>query len=161
MLLLAILFASACNEPQPNLAEEEPVDTLGEVPDTLVAEPAPKACEVVSTDELERIVGFDLKPGRTTNDYLGVSQCQWDRAAGDEGGLSITVRDRSDLNVYKAVPGSAPVSGIGDEAVWAETLNQLAFRQGERVMSVSLLFEPKSRALAEQIARIAAPRLEN
>jgi len=156
-----LLLAAACNQPQSNLAEEEPSDSVNAVPDTLVATPGPKACEIVSTEELERIVGFDLEDGRTTNDYLGVSQCRWDRENGDEGGVSVTVRERGDMEIYRAVPGSTPVTGIGDEAVWSESLNQLAFRRRERVMSVSLLFKPANRAMAEQIARIAAPRLEN
>lgn len=160
MILGAVLFAAACNETNPNLAEEKPVDTIGQPPDTLVASPGPKACEVVGTDELQQITGLTLKAGRTMNDYLGVSQCQWDRQNGDQGGVSITVRERGDMSIYKAVPGSTPVTGIGDEAVWAESLNQLAVRVGERVLSVSLLFPPPNRDMAEQIAREAIPRLE-
>ena len=109
----------------------------------------PKACDLVSAAELSRVTALELEEGRLTNDYGGVSQCRWSRAGGTDNGVAISLREQGDMAIYTSVPGSAPVQGLGDEAVWNQTTKQLAVRSGQRIASVTFLY-PEGR---EQQAR--------
>ena len=118
------------------------------------------ACDLVTAGMLTSIVGETFRAGRTTNDYMGVSQCKWDRVSGD-GDVTVSLHRKGNFENYARVPGATPVSGLGDEAVWNEETRQLAVRSGEAVMSVSFLFEPVEREWAEEIARASVDVLTN
>jgi hypothetical protein len=152
-----VLWACSSGDEQPAPEAAPDASTSAEV--TPVTSSGVKACDVISTEDLERIIGIELQPARTTNDYLGVSQCRWDRATGSEGGVSIALHEHGDIENYRRVPGSSPVAGVGDEAVWNANTNQLGFRKGEAVLSISFLFSPSRLEWARDIARLALMRV--
>ena len=119
-----------------------------------------KACDLATAESLTSIVGQEFRAGRTTNDYMGVSQCKWDRVSGD-GDVTVSLHLEGNFENYARVPGATTVSGLGDEAVWNAGTRQLAVRSGAAVMSVSFLFEPAEREWAEAIARAGVEALAN
>ena len=123
------------------------------------ADTAIKACDVIREDELEGILALDLDAGRTTNDYAGDSKCQWDLSGNAQRGVSISLRQLDDLELYRSVPGSADAPGLGEAAVWNATYGQLAVLQEGRVVSIALLVDDPEREHAERIARIALERI--
>jgi hypothetical protein len=162
--LSAVVVLWACS----SASDERPAPEANAARDSSTsAEAAPaasagvKACDLVNTPDLERIVGIELQPARTTNDYLGVSQCRWDRATGGEGGISIALHEHGDIENYRKVPGSSPVTGVGDEAVWNADTNQLGFRKDAAVISISFLFSPSRLQWAREIARLALLRVSD
>lgn len=118
-----------------------------------------KACDLITADELESILGSELEAGRTTNDYAGDSKCKWDLPGDAQRGVSIALRRLPDLSLYEKVPGSAPAAGLGDAAVWNATYGQLAVLEGERVISIALLVDEPQREHVERIARIGLAKL--
>lgn len=118
-----------------------------------------KACDLVSDAQLESILGLDLEPGRTTNDYAGDSKCEWDLPGDAQRGVTISLRVLDDLAIYRAVPGGIDAPDIGNEAIWNPTYGQLAVRQGGRVVSIALLIDAPRREHAEEIARLTLARL--
>jgi hypothetical protein len=105
---------------------------------TVVAPTGPKACDLVTADDLRRITGQTFAAGAVTNDYMGVSQCTFKLADGGDG-VVVSLHEHGKMENYTRVEGSTPVNRLGDEAVWNPESRQLAFRQGEAVVSVSML----------------------
>jgi hypothetical protein len=124
------------------------------VADTVAQAGGPKACDVVTTAELERITGLELEEGQLTNDYGGVSQCRWSRAGGSDNGVTVSVREQGDMTIYTSVPGAVTVRGMGDEAVWNPISHQLAFRIGPRIASLTFLYDEGRESQARDIATI-------
>ncbi|MGQ0561661.1 MAG: hypothetical protein ACT443_07290 [Gemmatimonadota bacterium] len=135
-------------------------------PDSVTAQAAAasdtgvKACDLVTVDEIRAATGLELKPGITTSDYMGVSQCRFDRPDGSRTGLMIALHGQGDIENYRRVPGSSEVAALGTAAVWNAQTNQLAVRSGDAVFSISFLFSPARQAWAEQLARDALEGLE-
>jgi len=157
MTIAAAMAAAACAESRP--AEEAAAEA-----DTVVAaasadSAALRACDLITEQQLEDILAVDLEPGRITNDHPADSQCRWDLPGDPQRGVSISLRQLADLELYERVPGSVAASGIGDAAVWNADYGQLAVLAGERVISVALLIAEPERAHAEHIARTALERL--
>lgn len=156
--LAAVALALACSEADaPRAAVHADSTAVGS--GAAVDSSAIKACDVVTEAELERIVGRELAPARTTNDYAGDSQCRWDLPGDAQRGVSISIHEHGDLENYRRVPGSEAAAGLGDAAVWNATYGQLALLDGERVLSVGLLYDDPQRAHAEEIARAALATL--
>ena len=131
--------------------------TVPTVPDSAQG---PKACDLMSVDDARRITGVELKRGETTTDYMGSSQCRFDRADGSRTGIMIALHTTGDIENYRRVPGSTEVTGLADAAVWNAQTSQLAVLSGKAVFSISFLFTPAQRAWAVDLARAALPRLE-
>ena len=150
--LLLLAAVAACGEAP---VRETAQDTLPAVP----AYVGPKACELLSADDLKQITGADFKPGVVEHDYAGDSQCRFDRAANDSVGVMVSLHAEGRLAPYSRVPGSVAVQGVGDSAVWNAGVRQLAVTHGPAVFSVSFLSEPARRAWAEDLARRAHGKL--
>src|SRR5687768_16133706 len=86
-----VLFACSASDERPAAEANAARDSSAPAEAAPAVSGGVKACDLVNTPDLERIVGITLQPARTTNDYLGVSQCRWDRATGSEGGISIAL----------------------------------------------------------------------
>ena len=156
--LSAIALAFACETAEAPSAETR-ADSADAASVAMVDSSALKACDVITETELERIVDRDLEAARTTNDYAGDSQCRWNLPGDAQRGISISIHEHGDLDNYRRVPGSEPAAGLGDAAVWNGTYGQLALLDGERVLSVGLLYDQPQRAHAEAIARTALATL--
>jgi hypothetical protein len=144
--------AMACGSDAANEAARVDDSAVVAVPDS--ASSGIKACEVVSTGDLARITGLQLEEGRLTNDYGGVSQCRWSRAGGTDNGVSVSVREQGDMEIYTSVPGAVPVRGLGDDAVWNPISHQMAVRVGPRIGSVTFLYDDGRESQAREIAAI-------
>jgi len=119
-----------------------------------------KACELLSVDDVTRITGVAFEAGVTTNDYAGDSQCRYGRPGKPEEGLMVTLHAHGDLAPYRGVPNSVAVDGLGDAAVWHDGNRQLAFSNGDAVISISFLAPPAKKQWAVQLARIALNKLK-
>ena len=151
---LLVVLASACGESDPA--------TEGVARDSVVAAHAdagPKACDVVSVAELEQALGLELGPGRMANDYAGDSKCEWDLPGDPQRGVRLSLRRLESLDIYRDVPGGINAPNVGEEAIWNAEYGQLAVRQGDRVVSLSLLVPEPQREVAEEIVRLALERL--
>jgi diadenosine tetraphosphate (Ap4A) HIT family hydrolase len=158
--VLAILLAvQACGgEPRP---AEEPAIGADTVATATVEAPArgPKACDLLTTADIASVTEVDVVAGKTVNDYMGVSQCRFDRADSTQA-IMVSLHEKGDIENYSKVPGATTVANIGDAAVWNPQTNQLAFKRGDAVASISFLFTPAEPAWARSLARLAVPRLE-
>ena len=160
LLCLLVVACADAADPDARVAADSAPPAV--VDDAAAAAPdsaALKACDLASESELEDILGLELEPARTTNDYAGVSQCRWDLPGDAQRGVSISFYERGEIEKYRRVPGSANVPGLGDAAVWNPDVGQLAVLRGARLVSVGLLVERPQRGDAERIARIALGRL--
>ncbi len=126
--------------------------------DTAVKAAEPRACRLVTLDELRATTGLDLKPGMQTADYQGYSICQWDKAAGGPA-ISLVVNENGNFFNYQNVPGAVPVSGVGEDAVWNPETHQMGIKLPKGTMSVNFLSEPFQRKWADSIAKTALGRL--
>lgn len=153
--IVVCLALAACGE-----TEQAPATRADSVATAPAADSATvKACDLLSEAELEPILGVDLAPGRTTNDYAGDSQCRWDLPGDAQRGVSVSLRENGNFVLYSEVPGARPVSGFPGAAVWNEAVGQLAVQKGTRIVSVGLLLDDPQRSQAEAIARIALEKI--
>lgn len=159
LLCASVVLAVACDGGGRSEEDAAPAASDSIATDGAVAM-GPKACDLAAEADLERITARELQPARTTNDYMGVSQCQWDAADAPDSGIVISLHQNGRFENYQRVEGSTPVEGIGDEAVWNPTSRQLAFRQGAAVVSISFLMEPAERKWGEEIGRAVVARLQ-
>jgi ABC-type Fe3+-hydroxamate transport system substrate-binding protein len=95
------------------------------------------ACRLVTEEE-----AADLLGGPVTADARsagGVDSCSYARDPATEGILAVTVT--SQLDYYEAqkanLPDPTDVTGLGDEAVWDDTLDQLLVRAGDQAFGVT------------------------
>jgi diadenosine tetraphosphate (Ap4A) HIT family hydrolase len=159
LMALAILVVQACGgEPRP--AEEPAIgaDTAATAASEVIAS-GPKACDLLTNADIASVTKIDVVAGKTVNDYMGVSQCRFDRADSTQV-VMVSLHEKGDIGNYTKVPGAESVTGIGDAAVWNPQTNQLAFRRGEAVASISFLSTPAKSAWARSLARLAVPRVE-
>lgn len=128
--------------------------------DTAVtASSGPKACDLLTAEEIESIIAIDVDAGETISNYGGVSQCQFNRAGGSEGAVMVSLHEQGEILNYQKVPGSARVAGLGDVAVWNPQTNQFAVKKGAAVVSISFLFSPARQEWATRLAGSALPKL--
>lgn len=126
------------------------------------AEKAVIACDILSHEELAKILGVPFKQGVTAGDQHNVSQCTFERE-GREGGVGVTLfKDNGDesFQAFEGLPGAKKLKGLADKVVVSAKLRQVALLRGDRAVSITVNFahgEP-SKMLAE-IAKAAAPRL--
>lgn len=149
--LLVAVFLAGCSEPAPAPAPGA-ADTASAAAGS--ASSGLKACDLLSAAQIGAIIGAALEAGVTTNDYMGVSQCRFDRTD-DSQAVMISLHDHGDLGNYERVPGAVPASGLGDGAVWNAGTQQLAVRDGAAVLSISFLLPAARQEWAEQLARDA------
>jgi hypothetical protein len=159
--LLALALVTACDDGA-RKASVAAADSAvsGEAAPPVESVPGVKACDLMTAEDARRITAVELQTGVTTNDYMGSSQCRFDRADGSRTGIMISLHTHGDIENYRKVPGSTQVDGLGDAAVWNPQTNQLAVRSGDAVFSISFLFAPAQRAWAVELARAALPKLE-
>jgi hypothetical protein len=158
-VILGILALQACGgEPR---AAEEPAAGADTVTAARVDSQAsgPKACDLLTNADIASITQVDVVAGKTVNDYMGVSQCRFDRADSTQA-VMLSLHEHGDIENYTKVPGATSVANIGDAAVWNSQTQQLAFKRGDAVASVSFLFTPADPAWAQRLARLAVPRLQ-
>ena len=158
--VLAIFAIQACGgDPRP--AEEPAIgaDTAAVAASVDTASSGPKACDLLTNTDIASVTRVDVVAGKTVNDYMGVSQCRFDRADSTQV-VMVSLHEHGDIGNYTKVPGATSVAGIGDAAVWNPQTNQLAFKRGDAVASISFLSAPAERAWAQSLARLALPRLE-
>ncbi|MCM2255790.1 MAG: OB-fold putative lipoprotein [Vicinamibacteria bacterium] len=102
------------------------------------AVPTPKACELVTLEELRANVGADVQPVGArapdgTDDDRG---CQW--KAGNAAFELYLVEDAANVpsrfEAMKRSPGTVPLSGIGDDAFWVAGPRLLQARVGPFLM---------------------------
>ena len=132
----------------------------GEVAPPVESVQGVKACDLMTVEDARRVTNIELRAGVMTNDYMGSSQCRFDRVDGSRTGIMISLHAHGDIENYRKVPGSTEVDGVGAAAVWNAQTNQLAVRAGDAVFSISFLFTPAQRSWAIELARAALPKLE-
>jgi hypothetical protein len=149
--ILALASLSACG---PSAADREAAAAdsaaaAAEVArrDSIALEAGLDACELVTTADLARISGLDLREGQLLGNFQGVSQCRWDQVGveASNSGYSISLRQPGDMGIYSSVQGATPVAGLGDEAYWNPNTHQMALRVGTRVASLAVLIENAAR----------------
>lgn len=124
----------------------------------------PKACELITEAELEKITGHAFKSGISTAHSDFVSQCGWDQKNSSEGGIGLTLHanGKEALKNSKAVKAMklTPAAGIGDEAYWIGiTPANLMVRKGERTLQIDINFSPAEKKMTEEIAKVVLAKL--
>jgi hypothetical protein len=158
---MALVLAAGCNDGARKAAVTTADSAVsGEAAPAAESAQGAKACDLMTVDDARRITGVELQAGVTTNDYMGSSQCRFDRSDGSRTGIMIALHTHGEIENYRKVPGSTEVDGLGDAAVWNPQTSQLAVRSGDGVFSISFLFTPAQRAWAIELARAALPKLE-
>jgi hypothetical protein len=158
--VLAIVATQACGgDPRP--AEEPAIgaDTAAVAASIDTSSSGPKACDLLTSAEITSVTRVDVVAGKTVNDYMGVSQCRFDRADSTQI-VMVSLHEHGEIGNYTKVPGATNVAGIGDAAVWNPQTSQLAFQRGDAVASISFLSPSADVAWARSLARLAVPRLE-
>lgn len=158
--LPCLLLVLACADRVPEPASGQADTAVAAAPAEVTDSGGVKACDLMTVDAARRITGIELAAGVTTNDYMGSSQCRFDRADGSRTGIMIALHRAGDIENYRKVPGSTEVTAVGDAAIWNPQTNQLAVKSDSAVFSISFLFSPAQRAWAIDIARAALPHLE-
>ena len=163
--LAVSLGLAACEDREPHAEQEQHANRSAVADDSAAADVAEAsarltACDLVTEQQLETILGLDLAAARLVNDHPADSQCRWDVSSDPQRGVALSLRALQDLQVYERIPGSVRVSGLGEAAVWntGTDFGQLAVLAGGSVVSVSLLGPNASRAQTERIARAALDR---
>lgn len=119
----------------------------------------PKACDLLSADDVAKAIAGTYRTGVVTNDYMGDSQCKLESSdTAAHPTVMLTLHVKGNFEPYRKVPGIDKVAGIGDEAVWNPRANQLGVRVGEAVFSVSLLGKAREE-WATKLARLALSKL--
>lgn len=147
--LFFLFLIAACGRADRPGTQPARIDT------SAAAVPAGKACKLVTTSDIQHIANIEVAAGITTNDYMGVSQCRYNFANKDAGAILISLHEHGDIENYRTVPGAVEVSDLDDVAVWNPHTGQLAARRGEAVVSISFLYSPADRKMAENLARVA------
>ncbi len=119
----------------------------------------PRACDLLSGDDIARVSGVAYSIGVVTNDYAGDSQCRYAAAGTSQSPVMVTLHATGSFTPYRKVPGNVAVAGLGDAAVWHDGNAQLAVQHGASVYSISFLKPPAKRQWAEALARIALGKL--
>jgi len=156
--------SAAVTQPADGTAASTPADTAAT---GAAATGQPKACDLVSAEDLSRITGKTFTPGQTAADMPTVSQCGWDQQASSDGGVSITLyADGAEvIKNTRAVPAIKlePLKGVGDEAylqVVAGTIrNTVMVRKGKRGAQITLNYSNPDPRHLEEIARLAVQKI--
>jgi hypothetical protein len=111
------------------------------------------SAEITSATKVEALQGV------VANDYMGVSQCRFDRPDGTQA-VMVSVHQHGDIANYTKVPGASVVAGVGDAAVWNAETNQFAFKRGAAVASISFLFSPAKAEWGKTLAGAALKRMD-
>ena len=157
LAILAVALATACGS-APDAESQATPDTAA-APAAQTVSSGPKACDLVSAEDVRRSSGVEVRPGITTHDYGGASQCRFDTATG-EAFLIVTLHTEGRIDPYQKVPGSVAVDDLGDSAVWSESNAQLAVRNGTSVFSISFLKTPAQKQWATKLAAGALAKLK-
>lgn len=120
----------------------------------------PRACRLLTLQEVEKVTGLELVPGPQAPDYAWYSRCEWAVTAGRTDGVVLVVNGQGKFSDYSTVPGSTPVSGYGREAVWNPAVQQLAVRRDTGTVSVSFVVKPAQKRWAEELMRTVLGRLQ-
>lgn len=119
----------------------------------------PRACRLLSLEEVEKVTGLRLVPGPQAPDYPWYSRCEWAITAGRTDGVVLVVNQQGKFSDYSTVPGSTPVSGFGREAIWNPGVQQLAVRRDTGTVSVSFV-APAQKKWAEALMHTVLSRLD-
>src|SRR5688500_1585049 len=83
--VLAILAMQACGgDPRPAEEPASGADTVAAAASIDSLSTGPKACDLLTNAEIASVTKVDVVAGKTVNDYMGVSQCRFDRANGTQ-----------------------------------------------------------------------------
>ncbi len=160
-LILCISVLSGCERQAPS--GRQAVTDTATAADTAGAANSyrgPKACELVSADDVRQVTGASYNAGITTTDYMYDSQCKLTPADTTKPAVVVTLHAQGNMEPYRRMPGITKVAGMGDEAIWIPQANQLAVRVGQKIFSVSILTEPLHRDWATGLARVALTKLQ-
>jgi hypothetical protein len=108
-------------------------------------------CDLLTVDEIKTATGLTAQPGKPQFDDN--TSCKWELDS-QSVGSTVSV----DLVETALYPGLAPgtavkVSGVGDEALWADGLFVLYVKAGQRVFSVQVaLLYVKQQPIAQALA---------
>ncbi|MGQ0816065.1 MAG: hypothetical protein ACT4O1_16670 [Gemmatimonadota bacterium] len=156
-----LIVLSACGGVASDRSGEPSTDSVAAAQPPAATVPiGAKACDLLTLENLVSATKHEFKAGVVTNDYMGVSQCRWDRSDKGQDGVMVTLHDHGEISNYRDVPGSVAVIELGAAAVWNAQTSQLAVEVDSAVFSISFLFSPVTRQWAEQLARAALARLE-
>lgn len=156
--VLAVLLVAACEQSQRAAAAPAADSAAGESPAAEMAHAGPRACDLLTAQDIAAVTKIEVSPGITTNDYMDVSQCRFDRVDGTQA-VMVSLHRHGDIENYRKVPGAAAAEGVGDAAVWNAQIGQFAVRQGEAVTSISFLFSPADAGWGRSLAHIATAKL--
>ena len=120
------------------------------------------ACDLLTPEEIARVAGFAVGPGRITATG-NLSHCAWSRLEGTEGGISVTLYDGAQAEgvfaSYEEMKGGRPVPGVAGDAIWNADQGGLMIRKGERTVNVTFLYKPVGEEAANALARLVAERI--
>lgn len=160
-LMLCISVLSGCERRAPS--NQQAANDSAAVADTTGAANSyrgPKACALLSADDVRQVTGASYNAGITTTDYVNDSQCKITPADTTKPAVVVTLHAQGNMEPYRRMPGITKVAGMGDEAIWIPQANQLAVRLGQKIFSVSILAEPSHRDWATGLARVALAKLQ-
>jgi hypothetical protein len=118
------------------------------------------ACKTVTTAELREITGVALADGVPVGEDAETSQCGWSHSA---GGYQVTVYFRYAEAAYdqmKALPGFAPVAGVGDRAMWSPVMHTFMAQKGKKSIALKFNFMGgDQKTMGTKLAKLALGRI--
>lgn len=175
-VLIAVLvtFAFACGQQEqaadnpdaagknPTVSETAPSTVSNTAPPTVIGN-APSACELVTSNDLERITGMKFAPGVTVTHERQLDRCGFEQATGGAGGVTVAlyVENVADPGTaFQITPDMQVASGVGDSAYWSPSQRAFITRKDNRVIIVAFKSEGgNQQRLAAEIARQALERM--
>lgn len=118
------------------------------------------ACRTVTTKELREITGVPLADGVPVGVDGDTSQCGWAHKA---GGYQVTVYFKYAQGAYdqmKGLPGFAPVSGIGDRAMWSPVMHTFMAQKGDKAIAIKFNFvQGDQKTMGTKLVKLALGRM--
>jgi hypothetical protein len=121
-------------------------------PATIGNAPGATPCDLLTVEEIKTATGLMAGAGKSQDDDS--SGCTWVLDSTEAGKSTVSV-DVFEPSLYPGLaPGAAvPVSGVGDEALWASGLWTLYVHAGQRAFSVQVaLLSVKQQPIAQALA---------
>ncbi len=167
-LCAGLVFAAGCKKEEP--APPPEADDQPELSDPPEVEPEPEPaalevepCELVPADRLSELAGVPLQEGKATQNNPSSAICTYDRQKGDVlPGVGIEVSTGEVERLFESktvIPGGQPVEGVGEKAVWYDTLKQLHVLEGKHVLTVTHPDAKLGREGAQKVAQEVLQKL--
>jgi len=158
VLVLAAVLSACASSPSPPVTSSASAPTTTTTTTTTTLPPA--SCVVSASEVATAVSGHVLTPVAET--VLKGSGCRFPF----EGGGVVAVRIFGDgpaafEKARTGLPDNVDVTGVGDEAIWSESVKALHVLTAGKTLQVQVLVDDSapSRVAAEALARLVVPRV--